>query len=212
EIIRPILRGRDIKQFRYSFSNKWLINTHNGNKGKGIARINVERDYPAVFQHLCGYSSQLQQRLDKGDHWSNLRNCAYLDDFEKEKIIWIELTDRPNFALDINGYYLNNTIFFMTGEKLKYILGFLNTKLCEWYFDKIAATSGVGTRRWIKIYMDELPIPVVDQLDELHLTSLVNEVSNNENLTTARKKIYTFFYKLYNFEEEEISAIEDAVL
>lgn len=77
ELIRPILRGRDIKRYGYDWANLWLINTHNGIKGR-IPRINIE-DYPAVKAHLDQYWDKIRDRADQGDTPYNLRNCAYLD-------------------------------------------------------------------------------------------------------------------------------------
>lgn len=76
ELIRPILRGRDIKRYGYDWANLWLINTHNGIKGR-IPRINIE-DYPAVKAHLDQYWDKIRDRADQGDTPYNLRNCAYL--------------------------------------------------------------------------------------------------------------------------------------
>ena len=80
EIIRPILRGRDIKRYGYDFADLYLINTHNGVKEKGIKRIHIE-DYPAVKAHLDLYYPQLEKRADQGDTPYNLRNCAYIEGF-----------------------------------------------------------------------------------------------------------------------------------
>lgn len=78
EIIRPILRGRDIKRYGFESADMWLINTHNGIKEKGIKPINIE-DYPAIRAHLDKYWNQLSKRADKGDTPYNLRNCAYME-------------------------------------------------------------------------------------------------------------------------------------
>ncbi len=78
ELIRPILRGRDIKRYGYDWANLWLINTHNGIKGK-LDRIHIE-DYPAVKAHLDQYWDKISTRADKGDTPYNLRNCAYLEE------------------------------------------------------------------------------------------------------------------------------------
>lgn len=78
-LIRPILRGRDIKRYGYDWANLWLINTHNGIRGK-IARIKIE-DYPAVKAHLDNYWDAIKDRADQGDTPYNMRNCAYLDEF-----------------------------------------------------------------------------------------------------------------------------------
>ena len=99
----------------------------------------------------------------------------------------------------------------MTGNHLKYLLGFLNSRICEWYFDKIAATSGVGTRRWIKIYIDQICIPFPSQeLEEkinMHVDRMI-EVPIIDN----RKEIESIFYNVFNFTEEEIKLIETAKL
>ena len=59
-------------------------------------------------------------------YWTNLRNCAYLEDFNKPKIVWGEISDKPKFAFDDSNYYAEATTFLMTGEKLKYLLAILN--------------------------------------------------------------------------------------
>ena len=76
ELIRPILRGRDIKRYGYNWANLWLINTHNGIRGK-LERVHIE-DYPAIKAHLDQYWDRISKRADKGDTPYNLRNCAYL--------------------------------------------------------------------------------------------------------------------------------------
>ena len=93
EIIKPILRGRDIKRYKADFADLWLINSHNGYGN--VPRIDVQKDYPAVWKHLQAVNTAtnagLERRQDKGAHWSNLRNCAYLPECEKEKIVYAEI-------------------------------------------------------------------------------------------------------------------------
>ena len=156
ELIRPILRGRDIRRYSYDWPNLWLINTHNGIRGK-IDRIHVD-DYPAIKQHLDNYWNKILPRADQGDTAYNLRNCAYLDDLSKTKIVWIELSDESKFALCDDIIPLN-TVFFLTGDHLHHILGLLNSKLIHWYFTKCLGTSsGVGTNRWLKYTVEQLPL------------------------------------------------------
>ena len=77
EIIRPILRGRDIKRYGFDFANLWLIITHNGIRERSIKPIFID-DYPAIKKHLNQFYIQLEKRADKGDTPYNLRNCAYM--------------------------------------------------------------------------------------------------------------------------------------
>ena len=216
EIIRPIFRGRDVKRYRAEFANNWIINTHNGIKEMGIKRIDAEKDYPVLFNHLKKYKKQLEERLDKGDHWTNLRNCAYLNDLENEKLVWIELTDHPNFYLDVDKYYINNTVFFMVGKRLPYILSFLNSKLCEWYFTKIAATSGAGTRRWIKIYVDQIRIPRdINAATENKLSRLAFQIQELKKLGKAtseiEKEVDDEIFGLFDLERNEINFIHNSL-
>lgn len=83
-IIRPILRGRDIKRYSYDWAGLWLINTHNGIKGK-IPRIDIN-DYPAIKAHLDQFWDKIKTRADQGDTPYNLRNCAYSDIYSNNRI------------------------------------------------------------------------------------------------------------------------------
>ena len=94
ELIRPILRGRDIKRYGYVDNGLFLINTHNGIRGK-LPRIDIN-DYPAIKAHLDQYWDRISIRADKGDTPYNLRNCAYLEDFSRPKIIGGFFTAKNN--------------------------------------------------------------------------------------------------------------------
>ena len=171
ELIRPILRGRDIKRYGYVDNGLYLINTHNGIKGK-FPRIKIE-DYPAIKAHLDQFWDKIEKRADQGDTPYNLRNCAYLEDFSKQQIVWIELSDDPKFALAENVTSVN-TVFFMTGENILHMLGLLNPKLITWYFHHcIGTTSGVGTNRWLKFTIEQIPMAP----DNLQLENLVKKIS-----------------------------------
>jgi hypothetical protein len=200
ELIRPILRGRDIKRYGYVDNGLYLINTHNGIKGK-VPRIDIN-DYPAVKAHLDQYWDKISVRADKGDTPYNLRNCAYLEDFSKQQIVWIELSDEPKFAL-AEKIISVNTVFFMTGEHILHLLGLLNSRLITWYFRHcIGTTSGVGTNRWLKYTIEQIPMaPVSSKLEEMsfHITKSYDEEKNQEiDLSVCR---------LYDLNEEEISYI-----
>ena len=119
DIIKPLLRGRDIKKYSYEFADKWLINTHNGVSSQEILPVEID-DYPAIKNHLDIYYDKLLKRGDKGITPYHLRNCAYLDEFEKEKIVYSEIVQSPQFHIDNNRFYNEASSFFMTGENLKY--------------------------------------------------------------------------------------------
>jgi hypothetical protein len=205
ELIRPILRGRDIKRYGYVENELYLINTHNGVRGK-FPRIDIN-DYPAVKAHLDQFWDNISIRADKGDTPYNLRNCAYLEDFSKQQIVWIELSDEPKFALAENVTSVN-TVFFMTGVHILHLLGLLNSRLISWYFRHcIGTTSGVGTNRWLKYTIEQ--IPMAPPSDEL--TTLVSMISKvyDENINF---KIDKLVCRLYHLNDEETVFIENIML
>ena len=143
EIIRPILRGRDIKRYSYDFADLWLINTHNGIKEKGINPINID-NYPAVKEHLDKYIPQLKKRQDQGDTPYNLRNCAYLEDFNKQKIAWNRIASEKQFALVDEGIFIQDSMHFFTGNHLYYLSAFLNSKSISWLLGLIVGEAAGG--------------------------------------------------------------------
>ena len=185
ELIRPILRGRDIKRYSYDWANLWLINTHNGIKGK-IPRIQIE-NYPAIKAHLDQYWEKISTRADKGDTPYNLRNCAYMEDFSKPKIVWGEISDKSKFAFDFLGEYIPEaTTFYLNGEYIEYLLTALNSSVSEWLFSKTGTTTGVGTIRWKKYTIEQLIVakPNYEQQKE-HLAAF-------ENLKAGKMSISDF--------------------
>lgn len=140
ELIRPILRGRDIKRYGYEWANLWLINTHNGIKGK-LERIHIE-DYSAVKAHLDQFWDKIKDRADQGDTPYNLRNCAYLEDFKQPKILFQEIVQESQFMIDTEGtFFCNDTGRIIVGEGLYHLLGVLNSSL---FFYAIKTFYGGG--------------------------------------------------------------------
>ncbi len=214
EIIKPILRGRDLKKYSYEFSGVYLINTHNGIIKKNIEEIKVKENYPFIYDYLLSFRPRVEQRQDKGKYWTNLRNCTYLEDFEKPKIVWGEISDKPKFAFDDSNYYAEATTFLMTGEKLKYLLAILNSSLSEWYFNQISTTTGMGTNRWKKYKIEIFPIKEPTEVEELSLEKLVDQIisakksDSSADTTVLETEINQLVYQLYELTEAEIKIVE----
>ena len=208
ELIRPILRGRDIKRYGYNWANLWLINTHNGIRGK-LERVHIE-DYPAIKAHLDQYWDKISKRADKGDTPYNLRNCAYLEDFSKPKIVWGEISDRSKFAYESDGLCVPEaTTFLMIGKDLPYLLCMLNSPLAEWFFSKVGTTTGVGTVRWKKYTILELLIPRPSK-NTLNTTErLVDDYLNSRiNKEMLQNQANSLIYKNVGLDDNEIEYIE----
>ena len=164
EIIRPILRGRDIKRYGYDWDGLWLINTHNGVKEK-YPPINIE-DYPSIKQHLDLYWDKISEREDQGVTPYNLRNCAYMDDFNKPKIVYAELARTGNaFTIDRKKMVVGNTGYIITfdsevtEERLYCLTGFLNSKAALFYIDNSCSKFDENGWRWLRQFVENIPIP-----------------------------------------------------
>ncbi|WRG26745.1 class I SAM-dependent DNA methyltransferase [Helicobacter pylori] len=227
ELIKPILRGKDIKRYSYEWAHLWVINTHNGytsaTKSK-IPPIDIEK-YPTLKAHLDSHYDAIATRSDQGDTPYHLRNCAYLEDFEKEKIVYGEIVQEPRFYLD-NGecelgyFYAEATSFILTGEHLHYLLGMLHSKLITFAFKTFYAGGGLGESgyRYKKAFIERLPIPkITEKNQELadKITALVEQILQAKakdpkaNTQRLEKEIDALVYQLYNLTDEEIKTIED---
>ena len=183
ELIRPILRGRDIKRYGYIDNGLFLINTHNGIRGR-IPRIKIE-DYPAVKAHLDLYWDKIEKRADQGDTPYNLRNCAYLEDFYKPKLFYADITQQLNFCICRDVMFCNNTTYFIATENelvLEHLNKYLNSPLIDWYYRTLSVQLGEKAVRMFSIYVLEIPIPQIGKDD---------------------------IYKAYNLSASEIAYIEN---
>ncbi|QTO93913.1 class I SAM-dependent DNA methyltransferase [Helicobacter pylori] len=225
ELIKPILRGKDIKRYSYEWAHLWVINTHNGytSFSHKIPPIDIEK-YPAIKAHLDAHWNTIATRCDQGDTPYNLRNCAYLEDFEKEKIVYGEIVQEPRFYLD-NGecglgyFYAEATSFILTGEHLRYLLGMLHSKLITFAFKTFYAGGGLGESgyRYKKAFIERLPIPqITEKNQELadKIIVLVDKILQTKekdpkaNTQGLEKEIDALVYQLYNLTDEEIKTIE----
>ena len=202
ELIRPILRGRDIKRYGYNWANLWLINTHNGIRGK-LERIHIE-NYPAVKEHLDQYWDKISKRADKGDTPYNLRNCAYLEDFSKPKVMWKIIGCNINFSFDETNKVCNNAVDIMTGKRnqLLQFVGLMNSKLFEWYLKLTteAEVQGGG----IQLYVTTLEKTLL----KLDFPNNLNEVTEQRlNGLVSDEDVDKTIYSLYNLTKEEIDFI-----
>ncbi|EIX6261544.1 Eco57I restriction-modification methylase domain-containing protein, partial [Campylobacter coli] len=147
KLIRKMLRGRDIKRYRYEWAGLWVINAHNGYKnqnGEKVEAINIE-NYPSLKKHFDEFYPQLEKRADKGLTPYNLRNCAYIEEFEREKIVYSEIVRKPQFYLDTKlNFYAEATSFILTGENLKYLIAFLNNDFVAFIFKTFYAGGNLG--------------------------------------------------------------------
>lgn len=199
EIIKPLLRGKDIKKYCYEFDETytlfipWHFPLHdnpNITNASDKAEIAFKKEYPAVYDHLSKFKKELSER-NKDEtgiryEWYAMQRYGanYWQEFEKEKIVWIEISDKANYAYDTKGMYLTNSAYFISGKNLKYILAVLNSNVADFYFFQITAKIAGGRKRYTKQYVEQIPIPKINEEKQKPFTTLIDYllyVNNKES-------------------------------
>ena len=213
EILKPLIRGRDIARFEIKPIVAWLIATKN--------EFSVTQQYPSIAKYLVKRDEELnggiRKRGDQGAHWMNLRDCVYYSEMEGEKIVWIELSDRNKFCFTDSGEYTLNTSSMIVGPNLKALLGILNSSVVNFYFKFISNSSGMGTTQWRKYAVENIPVPDFAKVSKVLLSKLVDLVEKRLVLKMAdhkaealdlEKEIDRVVYAIYGLSPEDIELIE----
>ena len=213
EILKPILKGKNIKKYCSNFENIWLITSHNGYDD--IPRVNIE-EYKEIKEWLDGFYDKLEKRTDKGDTPYNLRSCSYFSDFMKEKIIYPETTQGAYFYYDSKGEYIvDKTNFILTGEKLLYLLALLSSKLVTYVYKELCGGVILGSKgyQYNKHAIEKLPIYYPNSDEEKKVIFIIEKIiemkkekKESEELEKALDKL---IYNFYELTEEEIKYIEN---
>lgn len=221
-LIKPILRGKDIKRYSYEWAGEWVINTHNGytsNLKFKIPPVDIEK-YPALKSHLDSHWDMIATRCDQGDTPYHLRNCAYLEDFEKEKIVYpCIMAKEPCFVYEEKGFYAPAPANIITGDKIeiKYITALLNSKCI--YFAMRKFYMGGGIEGELKTNnLEKIPIPKITPQNQKLADKITDgakaileakEKDPKANTQKLEKEIDALVYQLYNLTDEEIKIIEE---
>jgi hypothetical protein len=214
KIIKPVLRGRDIQRYCAKFDGLWLINSHNN------PPVNIN-NYPAIKKYLDVYYPQLEKRQDKGYSPYNLRNCAYLQEIEKEKIVWARLMrvhktediSFPRFSLvEVGKFVIDSVCFITAGSNTKYLLAILNSKYAANYFYKNIAILDDGGMQMRQQYIENLSVPKLSASEQKPYIKLVNKILKakkaGQDTHDLETQIDRLVYALYGLSEAEIAIVE----
>ena len=228
-IIRPILRGRDIRRYGYDWAGLYIVYipwhfplhldpTITGASEK--AEEAFKTSYPSVYNHLEGYKDILKKRNQAETgiryEWYALQRWGanYWEDFNKPKIVWGEISDRSKFAYEARGgYMVEATTFLMVGCHLPLLFCMLNSLLLEWLFSKVGTTTGVGTVRWKKYTIEQLTLPLFSEIEIEFFARCVasyldGTLSTSEFASNTNQKIY----ELLELTQDEIDLVENLYL
>ena len=220
ELIRPILRGRDIKRYGYDWANLWLIATFPSR------HYDIDK-YPSIKQYLLSFGierleqtgkthivngDKVKARKKTNNKWFETQDSiSYWEDFNKPKIVWGEISDRSKFAYEHGGKYIPEaTTFLMVGNHLPYLFCVLNSPLSEWFFSKVGTTTGVGTVRWKKFTIQQLLLPNITDRQQILFDNYVEQYMKGvKTKTDFTKDVNAEIYKSVGLTDIEIDYVEN---
>ena len=222
EIIKPVLRGRDIQRYQAQWQDLWLIATFPS------LRLDIN-DYPAVRRHLLSYGRERLEQSGKTlpdgsksrkktpHFWFELQDtCAYHAQFEKEKLFWMDMSNNGRFAYSDSEKYCNDKGFIVTGEALKFLCAILNSTLITWLMKSTALTTGMGLIQWKKFAVERLPVPRITTSDQRPFINLVDSIfsaklnSPSADTQCQEAEIDMLVSEMYELSHEEIVNLESS--
>ena len=226
EIIRPILRGRDIKRYSYVFAEQYLIATFPAKQydiddypalKDYLLAIGIERLEQTGEEHIIN-GERVKARKRTNNKWFETQDSiSYWDLLSQPKIIWGEISDKTKFCLDREGKYVPEaTTFMLSGDNLIVLLAFLNCSVSEYMFSTIGTTTGVGTVRWKKFKIEQLYVP--RNIDENIAQAIIDQCERIINITAQEGSapeeehiLNSLIYQFYGLSDSEIQYIESQV-
>lgn len=216
ELIKPVLKGRDLKKWGAKSPQNYLIFTRHG--------INIE-EYPAIKQYLCQYKMDLQPKANREQRgpgraagsykWYEIQaNITYYQDLNKPRIIYSDTAKFLYGSYDITNVFLLDTVYFISVGDLS-LLAILNSRLFDWYarckFPSHDDPWNGGRLRFKKTYMEKVPIADQNEEQKTKLTGLVEQIladPESDEVRELERKIDALVYQLYGLTNAEIELIK----
>ena len=205
ELIRPILRGRDIKRYGYDWAKLYLIATFPSR------HYDIEQ-YPAVKQHLLSFGKERLEQTGKtysvngekvkarkktNNKWFETQDSiSYWEDFYKPKIVWGNLNLTASYAMIQDNSFINAPSPMIVPAS-KFLLAVLNSKLADYYIRHLGVTRNGGYFEYKPMFVEKLPVP--QSVDAKVVTDIESYV-DSKNETAIDTAVYMF----YGLTEEEI--------
>jgi len=221
ELIKPWLRGRDIRRWKTEWAGLYLLNIPSSanrewpwskEKTASKARELFVKAYPAIHRHLSQWEDQLIKRDDQGKFWWELRSCVYYGAFEGAKITWGNLATEPKFAFNSEACYVSAPAVIIPTDDLS-LLSVLNSPLCKWWISLQAAVRSGGFLEYKPMYVETVPIMPANDKQKAQIFELIQIILANPDspdVPRLEAEINKLVYALYNLSPKEIEIIENA--
>jgi hypothetical protein len=201
QIIKPYLRGRDLKRWQLNDEKRWLIFTRRG--------IDIEK-YPAIKKHLSKFKEQLMPTGEKDPktgksltrklgsyEWFEIQdNIAYWEEFETPKIIMGRFMNNPTYSYDENNFFHNDALYFISNAS-KYLVAILNSTTSWWFLKRICTDLQNGYLQALSQYQAQIPIPDAKDWQKEIIEKFVDYILFLTK-TNSEKLIVNYFESIIN--------------
>ena len=223
EVLKPFLRGQDVKRWQVNFAEQYLIKIESSenrvhpwsSQSLGEAEEIFANTYPAIHAHFEPFREQLINRYDQGKYFWELRSCAYWGEFKQPKIVYPDIAQGTEFSFDDSGYFWGNTSYLLPTQKM-WLLGLLNSKTVFWFYTKTSTQIRGGFVRFIAQYVSQIPIPTIQSVQKVLIGEIVNQIlaakctNPDADVSELENEIDQIVYLLYDLTLEEIAIVEAA--
>ena len=224
EILKPFLRGRDVKRWRTEFADQYLIKIESSenkdhpwsDKSEHEAQKVFAASYPAINAHFETFRPALKKRDDQGKYFWELRSCVYWESFDAPKILIPAIANDVEYAVDCDKHFSNDKTSICVSSEVNYLLGLLNSKVLWWVIRRTAATKQGGFYEFKPMYVSILPIAAASPEKQKAVERLVDRIlaakqkNPGADMTALEREINQQVYGLYGLTPEEIKIVEDA--
>lgn len=223
DLLRPFLRGRDVKRWRADFAGQYLIKIESSenrqhpwsNTPESKAEQVFAKKYPAIHAHLDCFRAALKKRDDQGRFFWELRSCVYWHAFEGTKVLYPDIYEHQSITWDETGYFAASTCYFIPTRE-KWLTALLNSRAVEWLYSRLCNKVRGGYMRAFTDYMRQIPVPAAPQPERAALEGQVARILKAKQANPAadvsaqEREIDDRVYRLYGLSKDEIKVVEDA--
>ena len=224
EVLKPLVRGRDIRHYLVDWKGFYLIAL------LPALRYNIDT-YPGIKRHLktfgrarleqsgTRFSDGTRSRKETNNAWFETQdNCAYYGNFKLPKLFWSGMARIGRFAFSEDELYCNDKGYMMTGVSLKYLCAVLNSSLITWWISNTAATTGMGLTEWRIVTVKRIPIPEISNIEQRPFIALVDRILTHSSdglssveTTAPQEELDRLVYGVYGLSKQEIAVVEASV-
>jgi hypothetical protein len=229
KLIKPWIRGMDIKRWKHTWNGLYFIQipssenlTHPWSGQSPLeALATFKKCFPSISRFVLQYEEQLRTRTDKGTYFWELRSCAYWTAFNEPKLVFNETSKNLHAYLDTEGNVINKTGFIILTPEAPFVLTVLNSTALDWLYRSTFPAWGdvwnTGRVQFRGNLMNQVPIPAANATDKAKLTKLAERAAkaakagDTAAVTLIEREIDEIVYRLFDLTAAEIAQIETAL-